>query len=73
MTLNMEQKKLILFLITGCIVSLIGFFLAQYLLTLIVIGFIIVIFLYSDFRKWRESTKEDFRKLEMRVEALEKK
>jgi hypothetical protein len=69
----MEQNKLILFLITGCFVSITGFFLAQYFLTLIVIGFIILVFLYSDFKTWREATKEDYRKLEQRVAALEKK
>jgi uncharacterized membrane protein YfcA len=73
MILNMEQNRLILFLITGCVVSIIGFFLAQYLLTLMVIGFIILVFLYSDFKTWRDSTKEDYRKLEQRVAALEKK
>ena len=73
MILNMEQSRLILFLITGCVVSIIGFFLAQYLLTLIIIGFIILVFLYSDFKTWRDSMKEDYRKLEQRVAALEKK
>jgi hypothetical protein len=69
----MEQNKLILVLITGSVVSFIGFILAQYLLTLMVIGFIVLIFLYSDFKNCRESAKEDFQKLEERVEALEKK
>jgi uncharacterized membrane protein YfcA len=57
----------------GCIVSIIGFALAQYLPTLIVIAFILFAFLYSDFREWRESTKTDLKKIEERVEALEKK
>lgn len=69
----MKQIETISLFILGCIVSIIGFVLAQYLLTLIIIVFILVAFIYSDFKAWRESAKTDMKKLEERVEALEKK
>jgi hypothetical protein len=69
----MERNNLIALFGIGCIVAIIGFALAQYLITLIVIAFIILAFLYSDFKAWRESSRTDLKKLEQRVEALEKK
>jgi hypothetical protein len=69
----MKRNEMILLFVLGCIVSIIGFFLAQYLLTLIIIAFILCAFLYSDFKVWRESTKTDLKKIEERVEALERK
>jgi len=69
----MDRNTLILLFGIGCVVSIIGFAFAQYLLTLIIIAFIVLAFLYSDFKTWRESTKQDLKKIESRVEALEKK
>lgn len=69
----MKRNEMILLFVLGCIVSIIGFFLAQYLLTLIIIALILCAFLYSDFKVWRESTKTDLKKIENRVEALERK
>ncbi|MGA2917170.1 hypothetical protein [Methanoregula sp.] len=67
-----RNEQIVLFAI-GCFASIVGFFLGQYLLTLIAIAFILVAFLYSDFKKWHESSKTDLKKLEERVQALEKK
>lgn len=69
----MKRNEMILLFVLGCFVSIIGFFLAQYLLTLIIIAFILCAFLYSDLKTWWESAKTDMKKLEERVEALEKK
>lgn len=69
----MNRNSLILLFVIGCIVSIIGFALAQYLPTLIIIAFIIIAYLYSDFKAWRESAKTNLKKIEERVEALEKK
>jgi len=69
----MNRNQLIFLFVIGCIVSIIGFALAQYLPTLIIIAFIIFAYLYSDFKAWRESTKTNLKKIEDRVEALEKK
>ncbi|AGB03358.1 hypothetical protein [Methanoregula formicica] len=69
----MKRNEMILLFVLGCIVSIIGFFLAQYLLTLIIIALILCAFLYSDFKEWRESNKSDLKKIENRVEALERK
>jgi len=69
----MKRNEMIMVFFLGCFVSIIGFFLAQYLLTLIIVAFILCAFLYSDFKTWRESAKIDMKKLEERVEALEKK
>ena len=69
----MNQKQIILLFCVGCIGALIGFAHTQYLLTLIFIAFILLAFIYSDFKAWRESTRTDLKKIEERVEALEKK
>jgi hypothetical protein len=69
----MERNTLTALFGIGCIVAIIGFAIAQYFLTLIVIAFIILAFLYPDFKAWRESGQTDLKKIEQRVEALEKK
>jgi hypothetical protein len=72
-TVAMDQKNVFLLFGAGCVVIVVGLALAQYLLTLITIAFIILVFLYSEFKIWYESTKTNLMEIESRVEALEKK
>ena len=59
----MERNHLLLMLlITGIIVSTIGFALAQYLLALAIVSLIIIVFLYSDFRESNKSGRKDLKK-----------
>jgi 4-hydroxybenzoate polyprenyltransferase len=48
----MDRNMLMILFVIGCFVGIIGVSLMQYLLTLIIIAFIVVIFLYSDFKTW---------------------
>jgi len=55
----MNRNTLILLFCLGVIVSIIGFVLAQYVLTLIVIAFLVLAFVYSDIKKWYDSKDKD--------------
>jgi len=58
----MERNTLLLLLlITGCIVCLAGFVLAQFFPALIIVAIIIVAFLYSDFRESHNSCRKDLK------------
>jgi hypothetical protein len=59
----MERNHLLLMLlITGIIVSTIGFALAQYLLALAIVSLIVIAFLYSDFLESNKSGRKDLKK-----------
>ncbi|MGA2919167.1 hypothetical protein [Methanoregula sp.] len=58
----MERNRLIVLLITGCIVSLVGFALAQFLPALVIVALIIIAFLYSDFQESYKSSRNDLKK-----------
>lgn len=58
----MNQNHLILLFCCGCIGAVIGFAHTLYLLTLIFIAFILAVFVYSDYKAWRESTRTDLKK-----------
>lgn len=53
---------LLVLLVTGCIVSIVGFALAQYLPALIIVALIVIAFLYSDFQESHKSGRRDLKK-----------
>jgi len=69
----MERNHLILLLVLGILIVLYTFMSLQWTLGIIIAAIILCAFLYSDFKVWRESTKTDLKKIEERVEALERK
>ena len=56
----MDRNGLLILLVTGIIVSIVGFALAQFLLTFIIVALIVIAFLYTDYQ---ESHKEGRRNL----------
>ena len=59
----MERNGLfLLLLVTGIIVSIVGFALAQYLAALIIIALIVTAFLYSDFQESHKPGRKDLKK-----------
>jgi chromate transport protein ChrA len=59
----MERNVLLLLLlITGCIVCLVGFVLAQFFPALFIVALIIIAFLYLDFQESHKSGRRDLKK-----------
>jgi chromate transport protein ChrA len=59
----MERSTLLLLLlVTGIIVSLVGFTLAEFLPALVVVALIIIAFLYSDFLESQKSGRKDLKR-----------
>ena len=58
----MERNGLLVLLVTGCIVSIVGFALARYLPALIIVALIVIAFLYSDFQESHKSGRRDLKK-----------
>jgi len=58
----MERNKLLLLLIFGCVVSIVGFTLGQYLPTLVIVALIIIAFLYSDIQESRSTGRKNLKK-----------
>jgi len=58
----MERTRLLLLLIVGCIVSIVGFSLAQVIPALAIVALIIIAFLYSDIREFHRSGRKDLKK-----------
>ena len=59
----MERNVLLLLLlITGCIVCLVGFALAQFLPALLIVALIVIAFLYLDFQESHKSDRRDLKK-----------
>jgi hypothetical protein len=59
----MERNGLLLLLlVTGIIVSIVGFALAQFLMALIIIALIVIAFLYLDFQESHKAGRKDLKK-----------
>lgn len=69
----MDRNHLILLLILGIFIVLYTFLTLQWTLGIIIAAIIILAFLYLEVRERRESNKTDLKKIEERVEALERK
>jgi len=69
----MERNHLILLLVLGIFIVLYTFMTLQWTLGIIIAVIIILAFLYLEVRERRESDKTDLKKIEERVEALERK
>jgi uncharacterized membrane protein len=69
----MNRNSLILLLIVGGIVSIIGFFLKQYLVTIIFITLVLLILVVPDFINWYKSRKTNITRIAERLDALEEK
>jgi len=69
----MNRNSLILLLIVGGIVSIIGFFLKQYLITIIFITLVLLILVVPDFIIWYKSRKTNITRIAERLDALEEK
>ncbi|MGB7788837.1 MAG: hypothetical protein WBL42_08775 [Methanoregula sp.] len=59
----MERNTLLLLLlITGCIVCLVGFVLAQFFPALFIVTLIVITFLYLDFQESHKSSRKDLKR-----------
>jgi len=58
----MERNVLLTLLVTGCIVCIVGFLLAQFIPALIIVALIITTFLYSDFQESHKPGRKDLKK-----------
>ncbi len=67
----MNRIFLIFLIAVGGIISIIGFFLKQYLVTIIFISLVVLFLVVSDFTNWYKSKKTDIARIEKRLDALE--
>lgn len=58
----MERNGLLVLLVAGCIASIAGFALAQFLPALVIIALIVTAFLYSDFQESHKPGRKDLKK-----------